>query len=48
MKLTCLWSTALGGVNIKELMDDAAGEVGGKLLLDFVDGMGDRIEVFLE
>ncbi|XP_023528361.1 uncharacterized protein LOC111791303 [Cucurbita pepo subsp. pepo] len=39
---------ALGGVNIKELMDDAAGEVGGKLLLDFVDGMGDRIEVFLE
>lgn len=39
---------ALGGINIKELMDDAAGEVGGKLLLDFVDGMGDRIEVFLE
>ncbi|KAA0044626.1 2,3-dimethylmalate lyase [Cucumis melo var. makuwa] len=39
---------ALGGVNIKELMDDAAGEVGGKQLLDFVDGMGDRIEVFLE
>ncbi|KAK4754466.1 hypothetical protein SAY87_002570 [Trapa incisa] len=39
---------ALGGVNIKELLDDAAGEVGGKLLLDFKDTMGDRIQVFLE
>lgn len=48
MKLTCFLSIALGGINIKELMDDAAGELGGKLLLDFVDGMGDRIEVFLE
>ncbi|KAG5252072.1 2,3-dimethylmalate lyase [Salix suchowensis] len=28
---------ALGGVNIKELLDDAAGELGGKLLLDFND-----------
>ncbi|KAJ9189052.1 hypothetical protein P3X46_000391 [Hevea brasiliensis] len=39
---------ALGGVNIKELLDDAAGEVGGKLLLDFNDTMGDRIQVLLE
>lgn len=39
---------ALGGVNIKELLDDAADEVGGKLLLDFSDTMGDRIQVFLE
>ncbi|EOY04944.1 Phosphoenolpyruvate carboxylase family protein isoform 1 [Theobroma cacao] len=39
---------ALGGVNIKALLDDAAEEVGGKLLLDFNDTMGDRIQVFLE
>ncbi|KAJ1443284.1 Pyruvate/Phosphoenolpyruvate kinase-like domain superfamily [Sesbania bispinosa] len=39
---------ALGGVNIKELLDDAAEEIGGKLLLDFNDRMGDRIQVFLE
>ncbi|XP_047172614.1 2,3-dimethylmalate lyase-like isoform X1 [Vigna umbellata] len=39
---------ALGGVNIKELLDDAAEEVGGKLLLDFEDRMGDRIQIFLE
>lgn len=39
---------ALGGVNIKALLDDAAEEVGGKLLLDFSDRMGDRIQVFLE
>nr|XP_023922928.1 uncharacterized protein LOC112034343 isoform X2 [Quercus suber] len=39
---------ALGGVNIKELLDDAAEEVGGKLLLDFSDTIGDRIQVFLE
>ncbi|XP_027349504.1 uncharacterized protein LOC113861091 isoform X3 [Abrus precatorius] len=39
---------ALGGVNLKELLDDAAEEVGGKLLLDFNDRMGDRIQVFLE
>lgn len=39
---------ALGGVNIKELLDDAADEVGGKLLVDFSDTMGDRIQVFLE
>jgi hypothetical protein len=39
---------ALGGVNIKELLDDAADELGGKLLLDFKDTMGDRIQVFLE
>lgn len=41
-------NTALGGVNIKALLDDAAEEVGGKLLLDFSDRMGDRIQVFLE
>ncbi|RZC00469.1 uncharacterized protein LOC114423815 isoform X2 [Glycine soja] len=39
---------ALGGINIKELLDDATEEVGGKLLLDFQDRMGDRIQVFLE
>ncbi|KAM7489978.1 hypothetical protein LguiB_027462 [Lonicera macranthoides] len=39
---------ALGGVNIKALLDDAALEVGGKLLIDFNDSMGDRIQVFLE
>ncbi|XP_015901041.3 uncharacterized protein LOC107434131 isoform X1 [Ziziphus jujuba] len=39
---------ALGGVNIKALLDDAADEVGGKILLDFNDTMGDRIQVFLE
>ncbi|PIN11748.1 Isocitrate lyase [Handroanthus impetiginosus] len=39
---------ALGGINIKALLDDAALEVGGKQLLDFNDAMGDRIQVFLE
>ncbi|KAI7726250.1 hypothetical protein M8C21_008594 [Ambrosia artemisiifolia] len=39
---------ALGGVNIKALLDDASYEVGGKLLLDFTDTRGDRIQVFLE
>ncbi|ESQ38934.1 hypothetical protein EUTSA_v10001429mg [Eutrema salsugineum] len=39
---------ALGGVNLKQLLDDAADEVGGKLLLDFKDTGGDRIQVFLE
>ncbi|KAL9436664.1 hypothetical protein AB3S75_022670 [Citrus x aurantiifolia] len=39
---------ALGGVNLKELLNDAAEEVGGKLLLDFNDTVGDRIQVFLE
>ncbi|XP_030463561.1 uncharacterized protein LOC115683233 [Syzygium oleosum] len=39
---------AVAGVNIKELLDDASAEVGGKLLLDFKDTMGDRIQVFLE
>ncbi|XP_019054615.1 PREDICTED: uncharacterized protein LOC104605327 [Nelumbo nucifera] len=38
---------ALGGVNIKALLDDAVGETGGKLL-DFNDSVGDRIQVFLE
>ncbi|KAL8481060.1 hypothetical protein ACS0TY_027551 [Phlomoides rotata] len=39
---------ALGGINIKGLMDDAALEEGGKQLLDFNDTMGDRIQVFIE
>ncbi|KAG8369542.1 hypothetical protein BUALT_Bualt14G0024300 [Buddleja alternifolia] len=39
---------ALVGINIKELLDDAALEEGGKQLLDFNDSMGDRIQVFLE
>lgn len=38
---------ALVGVNIKELLDNAAEGVKGKLL-DFNDPPGDRIEVFLE
>ncbi|KAG4923009.1 hypothetical protein JHK86_051822 [Glycine max] len=40
--------SALGGLNIKELLDDVTEEVGGKFLLDFQDRMGDRIQVFLE
>ncbi len=47
-KICSFLFTALGGVNIKELLDGAADEVGGKLLLDFNDTMGDRIQVFLE
>ncbi|PSS35895.1 2,3-dimethylmalate lyase [Actinidia chinensis var. chinensis] len=39
---------ALGGVNLKALLDDASFEVGGKMLLDFNDAAGDRIQVFLE
>ncbi|KAF6146863.1 hypothetical protein GIB67_018516 [Kingdonia uniflora] len=39
---------ALGGVNIKELLDNATGELGGKLLLDFDDTMGDMIQLFLD
>jgi len=38
---------ALGGVNLKKLLDDATEETGGKLL-DFNDRIGDRIQVFLE
>ncbi|KAK9903723.1 hypothetical protein M0R45_001023 [Rubus argutus] len=39
---------ALGGVNIKELLNEAADGMGGKQLLDFNDTIGDRIQVFLE
>lgn len=39
---------ALGGINIKALLDDTDVEGGGKVLLDFKDTMGDRIQVFLE
>lgn len=39
---------ALGGVNIKALLDDAALEEGGKLLLEFTDSGGDRTQLFLE
>ncbi|MED6207958.1 hypothetical protein PIB30_040476 [Stylosanthes scabra] len=39
---------ALAGVNIKELMDNAVEEIGGKKLLDFSDSMDERIQVFLE
>ncbi|XP_019430836.1 PREDICTED: uncharacterized protein LOC109338143 [Lupinus angustifolius] len=38
---------ALGGVNIKDLLENATGDVEGKLLLDINDTMGDRIQVFL-
>ncbi|KAK2970556.1 hypothetical protein RJ640_027182 [Escallonia rubra] len=44
----CTLYAALGGVNIKALLDDAASEAGGKLLLDFNDTIGDRIQLFLE
>lgn len=41
--------TALLGVNIKSLLDEATlEEGGGKQLLDFQDAMGDRIQVILE
>lgn len=40
--------TALVGVNIKSLLDEATLEEGGKQLLDFQDTMGDRIQVILE
>lgn len=46
--LVFCWLTALVGINIKELLDDAALEEGGKQLLDFNDTRGDRIQVFLE
>ncbi|KAL5542922.1 hypothetical protein UlMin_010632 [Ulmus minor] len=39
---------ALGGVNIKALVEEAADAVGEKLLIDFFDVTGDRIQVFLE
>uniref|UniRef100_A0A7N0U9P1 Isocitrate lyase n=1 Tax=Kalanchoe fedtschenkoi TaxID=63787 RepID=A0A7N0U9P1_KALFE len=39
---------ALVGVNMKELLNNANEEMGGKVLLDFRDRMGDRIMVFLE
>ncbi|KAK8983677.1 hypothetical protein V6N11_009465 [Hibiscus sabdariffa] len=35
----------VGGVNIKSLLDDAAAEVGGKVLLDFKDKMSDKIQI---
>nr|XP_029118333.1 uncharacterized protein LOC105038136 isoform X2 [Elaeis guineensis] len=43
----------LGGVNIMEMLEDASVEVddgpqSGKILLDFNDAMGDRIQVFVE
>ncbi|KAG9146195.1 hypothetical protein Leryth_007907 [Lithospermum erythrorhizon] len=39
---------ALVGVNIKEMLDDTTLESSGKVLLDFKDTLGDRIQVFLE
>ncbi|GAA0138917.1 mutase [Lithospermum erythrorhizon] len=39
---------ALVGVNMKEMLDDTTIESSGKVLLDFKDTMGDRIQVFLE
>ncbi|KAG1327568.1 Carboxyvinyl-carboxyphosphonate phosphorylmutase, chloroplastic [Cocos nucifera] len=43
----------LGGVNIMEMLEDASVDVAdgpqsGKILLDFNDAMGDRIQVFVE
>lgn len=43
--------TGLGGVNIMQMLEDASIEGGpesGKILLDFNDAMGDRIQVFVE
>lgn len=49
MSLFFLLYTALVGVNIKSLLDEATLEEGGKQLLDFQDTtMGDRIQVILE
>ncbi|XP_057960084.1 uncharacterized protein LOC131152288 isoform X2 [Malania oleifera] len=39
---------ALGGVNLKALLDDAAEETRGKVLLDLNDQKGDRIQIILE
>ncbi|KAK9932649.1 hypothetical protein M0R45_019875 [Rubus argutus] len=39
---------ALGGANIKELLNEAVDGMGGKQLLDFNDTIGDRIQVFVE
>ncbi|PON95572.1 Pyruvate/Phosphoenolpyruvate kinase-like domain containing protein [Trema orientale] len=39
---------ALGGLDIKELLDGANNQVGGTLLLDVKDALGDRIQIFLE
>ena len=41
-----LYLTALVGVNLKELLDNAT--EGSQKLLDFSDRLGDRIQVFLE
>lgn len=47
-------SSGLAGVNIMDMLEDAANDVVidgsqvGKLLLDFNDGRGDRIQVFVE
>ncbi|OIW20330.1 hypothetical protein TanjilG_08872 [Lupinus angustifolius] len=38
----------LGGINIKTLLDGVAEDVGGKVLLDVNDSIGDRIQVFVE
>lgn len=48
IKTPHVFPTALGGVNIKQLLNEATDEMGGKLLLDFNDTIGDRIQVFLE
>ncbi|RRT82106.1 hypothetical protein B296_00001045 [Ensete ventricosum] len=48
---TRLLFTGLGGVNIMQMLEDASIEGGpesGKILLDFNDAMGDRIQVFVE
>lgn len=46
--LTSEPEVALRGVNLKQLMGEAANEVGGKLLLDFNDTGSERIQVLLE
>ncbi|RWW17482.1 hypothetical protein BHE74_00002262 [Ensete ventricosum] len=50
-KIFKLLFTGLGGVNIMQMLEDASIEGGpesGKILLDFNDAMGDRIQVFVE
>lgn len=52
-KLSSSCFLGLGGRNIIEMLEDASVDVNdgterGKVLLDFNDTMGDRIQVFLE
>lgn len=44
-------SVGLGGIDIMQMLEDASvdgGAESGKILLDFNDAIGDRIQVFVE